>query len=291
MTQNPPREDLPTIGGIRQRTLESLGHRPCLWQCESTLAILKGGRDVVCISGTGSGKTLTFWMPLLFRDGGIQVVITPLNILGEQNRRQLQRLGISAIAINGDTATPENLQEIMDLKHRVVVVNPEIAFKDGGSFGRVWKNQAFTSKIISIIWDEGHCVNRATVKIIHRSNDRPNIYLTVQKIRHSLTSFKDLDFLIPQGWKPGERIPKFLVFFDNITESIKAAKALKARLPLQEQSKIKWFNSDDTPELREYLTEVFREQGEGPRVLYGLYCTDSFGMGVDIADIEIVVQW
>lgn len=213
----------------------------------------------------------------------------------------------------------------MDLKHRVVVVNPEVAFKDGGVFGRVWKDQAFTSKIISVIWDEGHCVstwgsfrseykdagklrhliphavpfvipsatlpddvreevfeilqvNRATVKIIRRSNDRPNIYLTVRKIRHSLASFRDLDFLIPSGWKAGDHLPKFLVFFDDIKESIRAAKALKSRLPLQEQSKIKWFNSDDTPELREYLTEVFREQGEEGKTVYGLYCTDSFGM-------------
>ncbi|KAJ3476192.1 hypothetical protein NLI96_g11327 [Meripilus lineatus] len=198
---------------------------------------------------------------------------------------------MSAIAISGDTATAENIQEIVDLKHRVVVVNPEVAFKDGGVFGRVWKDQAFTSKIISVIWDEGHCVNRATVKIIRRSNDRPNIYLTVRKIRHSLASFRDLDFLIPSGWKAGDHLPKFLVFFDDIKESIRAAKALKSRLPLQEQSKIKWFNSDDTPELREYLTEVFREQGEEGKTVYGLYCTDSFGMGIDIADIEIVVQW
>lgn len=164
------------------------------------------------------------------------------------------------MAITGQTATIENfqvsdcrliheeklslIQNIMDLRHRVVVVNPEEAFHEGGRFERLWKNSKFTSKIISVIWDEGHCisswgsfqqeykdagrlrylisraipfiitfatlpnsvrndvldilhVNRATVKVIHHSNDRPNVYLTVRRIKYSLASFEDLDFLIP----------------------------------------------------------------------------------------------
>lgn len=98
---------MPTIGEIRQKTLESFGRRACLWQCEATRAVVEGLRDVVCISGTGSGKTLTFWMPLLFREDGIQIIITPLNILGEQNRKQLEDLGISAVTITGESATAE----------------------------------------------------------------------------------------------------------------------------------------------------------------------------------------
>ncbi|KAJ7240892.1 hypothetical protein C8J57DRAFT_958654, partial [Mycena rebaudengoi] len=53
---------------------------------EAVEAILKRDGDVVCISATGSGKTLTFWLPLLFKPDGIQIVISPLNILRQQNR-------------------------------------------------------------------------------------------------------------------------------------------------------------------------------------------------------------
>ncbi len=105
----PPRE-VPSIAEIRERTLEKFGRRPCLWQCRATLAQLRGEKDIICISGTGSGKTLTFWMPLLFRPDGIQVVITPLNVLGSQNSQQLERLGISAVAMRGETATSKNFQ-------------------------------------------------------------------------------------------------------------------------------------------------------------------------------------
>ncbi|KAI0764454.1 hypothetical protein BC629DRAFT_1256452, partial [Irpex lacteus] len=78
---------------------------PCLWQAQVTQALLQGNKDVVVKSGTASGKTLTFWMPLLFSRTSIQVVITPLNLLGLQNERELVGRGIRAISISGDTAT------------------------------------------------------------------------------------------------------------------------------------------------------------------------------------------
>ncbi|KAI0331424.1 P-loop containing nucleoside triphosphate hydrolase protein, partial [Cubamyces sp. BRFM 1775] len=325
--------DLPSVDEIRQRTFACFGRRPCLWQCECALAQLRANEDIVCISGTGSGKTLCFWMPLLFRPDGIQIVITPLNILGGQNRSQLERLGIPAVAISSETATPENYQAIAASAFRVVIVSPELAFKSDGGFSRLWRNAPFVSKIISVVWDEAHCISswssfrpdygdagrlrailpkhvayllpsatlprhvlddvikklqlrRDRIRTLQRSNDRPNVYITVQKIAHSLTSFKDLDFLVPDNWEPGTRIPRFLVFFDNIEESVKAANVLHRRVPPAYRKNIVWFNSDNTPEFREYTTTGFQNHH-----LYGLYCTDAFGMGVDIPDVEVVVQW
>ena len=70
---------------------------------------MKRDRDVIIIAGTGMGKTLTFWMPLLFFPAGhIQVVITLLNILGKQNVELLEKVGMKAIFIGADTATSEN---------------------------------------------------------------------------------------------------------------------------------------------------------------------------------------
>ncbi|KAF9222188.1 hypothetical protein BS17DRAFT_636574, partial [Gyrodon lividus] len=62
---------------------------PCLWQLKVAEALLKGDQDVLCVAGTRMGKTLTFWMPLLFRVDGIQVIVTPLNMLGKQNAASL----------------------------------------------------------------------------------------------------------------------------------------------------------------------------------------------------------
>ena len=67
--------------------------------------------------GTGMGKTMTFWMPLLFRPQGIQLVVTPLNILGEQNTMILDRLGIEGIFISAATASEHNFQVSFDCFH------------------------------------------------------------------------------------------------------------------------------------------------------------------------------
>lgn len=110
------------------------------------------------------------------------------------------------------------------------------------------------------------------IRLIQQSNDRPNVYLTVRKIRHSLTGFKDLEFLIQDDWTPELHL-RFLVFFDRIEDSVQAAEMLRKRLPPDHREKVVWFNSDNTPNYRSDVTDEFRDHQ-----LYGLYCTDSFGM-------------
>ena len=72
-------KQLRSLSDIRSLTQSTFHHYPCLWQAKAVEAILKQDRDIIIVAGTGMGKTLTFWMPLLFFPAGyIQVVITPL---------------------------------------------------------------------------------------------------------------------------------------------------------------------------------------------------------------------
>lgn len=224
--------------------------------------------------------------------------------------------------------------------------------QDHGGFDKLWNSERFTSRLISVVWDEAHCISlwgdfrpeykeaarlrylipkgipfflaSATLPpvvlsdvlqilairadksvLIQRSNDRANIHIVVRKLRYSLTSFHDLAFLIPDNYKEGDPPPpKFLIFFDNITTSVAAAKYLQSRLPLEFRHVINWFNSDCSPELREELMEELRT-GK----IWGLCCTDSCGMvstvkrgiiviilttcvqGVDLPDVKIIIQW
>ena len=32
--------------------------------------------------------------------------------------------------------------------------------KENGGFEKLWKNEQFTSQIISLVWDEAHCVSK-----------------------------------------------------------------------------------------------------------------------------------
>ncbi|KAJ6598738.1 P-loop containing nucleoside triphosphate hydrolase protein, partial [Mycena sp. CBHHK59/15] len=128
-----------TFAEICAKAIKHVGYQPCLWQIRVVKAILKHDGDVVCIVATGSGKTLTFWLPLLLWPVGIQLVISPLNILGEQNLEQLAAMVRSAI---------------------IIVTNVEMLMKQDRGFEKLWKKPEFTHRLISIAWDEGHCVSR-----------------------------------------------------------------------------------------------------------------------------------
>jgi superfamily II DNA/RNA helicase len=90
---------------------------------------------------------------------------------------------------------------------------------------------------------------------------------------HPANSYLDLAFLIPENPPPGWKPPKFLIFFDDITESIAVANFLRNRLPPEYRDMIKWFNSDMSAQFRDVESAKLKA-GE----TWGLCCTDSFGM-------------
>lgn len=193
--------------------------------------------------------------------------------------------------------------------------------REGGGFEQLWKKDEFTARLISVVWDEAHCISMwktfrpeykdvgrlrhllphtpfylasATLpdeirhevmttlqipankcSVVQLSNDRPNIHLEVRKIRHQQSTFDDLDFLIPSRTEraSGEELPKFLIFFDDIKECVCAADHLRARLHPDEREKVHWFHAQMSQEFRDEDLAGF--QGSQ---LYGLTCTDSFGM-------------
>lgn len=203
----------------------------------------------------------------------------------------------------------------------MIVINPEVMMKPHGGFQDVLGDNSFASKLMGIIFDEGHCITKwgdfreeyralgrlrwllpntvfyvtsATLSksvladvcrvlhlrqdntvFFHRSNDRPNVFLGVHKMRYSASSFEDLDFLFA-GWKLGDPPPpKFLILFDSKAEAEAACKHLWERLPkeLKPEEKIKWFHAD--------MTDAFRND-EVDNIMsgdtWGLCATDSFGM-------------
>lgn len=78
---------------VRDLTLKHFNKRPCLFQIDVAIAIYCEQKDVVACAPTGSGKTLSFWIPLIMAqvDGlrKLMIVVTPLNLLGQQNVNKL----------------------------------------------------------------------------------------------------------------------------------------------------------------------------------------------------------
>ena len=83
---------------------------PSLIVLKVALAMLKGDKHVLSISRTGSGKTLTFWLPVILSYDGIVIVVLPLNVLAKQNLDQLTRAGINSVVVTGETASAEQFE-------------------------------------------------------------------------------------------------------------------------------------------------------------------------------------
>lgn len=110
--------------------------------------------------------------------------------------------------------------------------------------------------------------------VIRQSNDRPNVRLMVRRIQHTIASYYDLEFLVPDGWKSGDQQPpKFVIFFDKISEAVAAGLFLRARLPLVFRNKIKWFHSTMSTGFKEDEVENLQS-----KETWGICATDSFGM-------------
>ena len=91
---------------VQEKVKEVFGFAPCLWQIRVVRAVLNGD-DVITIARTGSGKSITYWIPVLFIKYGISVIVTPLKLLGSQFAGMLQNNGITAISVTAANATNE----------------------------------------------------------------------------------------------------------------------------------------------------------------------------------------
>lgn len=118
-------------------------------------------------------------------------------------------------------------------------------------------------------------LRRHQTKFIMHSNDRPDVYLTVREMKHAVSRFEDLAFLIPDGWRESDGPPpKFLVFFDSIQDTEAAVRYLRTRLPEKYAKKIRYFHATMTGEYRDEELEAYRDD-DGT---WGMAVTDAFGM-------------
>ncbi|KAG8699035.1 hypothetical protein FRC08_005541 [Ceratobasidium sp. 394] len=89
---------------LKEETHRSTGRTPFDWQLEMAVALCKG-QDVLCLSPTGSGKTLPFVMPCFVDPRTLVWIVSPLNYIEQQQARVFsEEWHLSAVAVNATTS-------------------------------------------------------------------------------------------------------------------------------------------------------------------------------------------
>ncbi|KAI0074175.1 P-loop containing nucleoside triphosphate hydrolase protein [Panus rudis PR-1116 ss-1] len=134
---------------------------------------------------------------------------------------------------------------------------------------------------------------KGTSRFINVGNDRPNVSMVVRSCEHPLNTYADLDFVIPTSINSADDIPKTWIYADNISTGTAIIEHLREVLQKQHPTLlpggdniVRPFNAVMSLKYRRVAMDAFRKGDV--RIMV---CTDAAGMGCDIPDIDIVVQW
>lgn len=126
-------------------------------------------------------------------------------------------------------------------------------------------------------WDivrklEIHPTNHTFINV---GNDRPNVTQVVRAIQHSITSYADLDFVIPTATSSITDVPKTMLYTDDIKEGARIIDHLNAQVPdhLRHLGLVRPYNAVMSRKYRKDSMRLFRAG-----VIRVLVCTDAAGM-------------
>ena len=126
--------------GIQREIIESIGK----------------GKDTLGLMPTGGGKSVTFQVPALCREG-ICIVITPLIALMKDQVRNLRRRGIKAAAIYSGLTHSEiivTLENCIFGNYKFLYVSPERLESE------IFQTKVRHMKVSFITVDEAHCISQ-----------------------------------------------------------------------------------------------------------------------------------
>ena len=121
-------------------------------------AVLEG-RDALAVLPTGGGKSLCYQLPALIRDG-LVVVISPLVALMEDQVLQLQRRGIAAACLHAGLPPERRMQALAKLRDeslRLLYLAPERL--QGEATRQMLESHAAEGRLVALAVDEAHCIS------------------------------------------------------------------------------------------------------------------------------------
>ncbi|KAG8707114.1 hypothetical protein FRC08_000685 [Ceratobasidium sp. 394] len=133
----------------------------------------------------------------------------------------------------------------------------------------------------------GFLSSGANYMCLDEGNTRPNISVASLPMRHPIDSFRDADFIIPPNIHRAEDIEKTFVYCDDKDTIYSMVDHLRDRLPPAiSPGVIRPFTASQSSKYREDAMAAFVAG-----VVRVLVCTEAAGMGCDISDVGLTVQW
>jgi ATP-dependent DNA helicase RecQ len=279
---------------------------------EEIIQSVLDGRDTLALLPTGGGKSITFQVPAMARDG-LCLVITPLISLMQDQVENLKKRGIRAAAIHSGMYSAEIDSALNNCRYgdnKLLYVSPERLTTDK------MRDALKRIKVNLVAVDESHCVSQWGYDF------RPP-YLRIAEIREllpavpflALTATATTDVVIDIQSKLHLRSPNiFRKSFErkNITyfvfkEEDKRRRILNIIRKVKGCGIIYVKNRRHTKEIAEYLTRqgitatgyhagmdpkerVKSQQAWMKETRQVIVATNAFGMGIDKPNVRFVIH-
>ena len=286
----------PDFRGIQREIIESIG----------------AGKDTLGLMPTGGGKSLTFQVPALAQEG-VCIVITPLIALMKDQVEHLRHKGITAAAIYSGMsrdAIVTTLENCIFGGVKLLYISPERISSD------IFQIKLKHMKVSFITVDEAHCISQwgydfrpsylqiavirklvpnvpilaltatATPDVIDDIQER--LGFTEKNVFRMSFERKNLVYVVRQAEdKEAEMvhilqsIPKTAIVY---CRSRKRTKEI-AQLLMQYGISATWYHAGLEPAVKDQRQSEW--QHDKVRVIVA---TNAFGMGIDKADVRVVIH-
>nr|WP_254977612.1 RecQ family ATP-dependent DNA helicase [Cyanobium sp. ATX 6A2] len=286
------------------------GQRPVV---EALLA----GRDCLAVWPTGAGKSLCFQLPALIREG-LVLVISPLVALMQDQVDQLQRRGIPAACLHRGLGSAERLQllrRIRERRLRLLYLAPERLQAEASR--QLLDDLLADGCLVALAVDEAHCISAwghdfrpdyrrlgqlrqlcpgvplVALSATAAPRVRADIIRLLQLRRPliQVRSARRANLHYAMRSRPADPLPEVLDAIGRSRGAVliyararRSVEAWAARLQAAGVPAITYHAGMD-PGLRQQALAHFQSQ---PRPV--LVATVAFGMGVDRADVGLVLH-
>ena len=299
---------------------EVFGHEDFRPGQRAAVEAVLGGRDTVVLLPTGSGKSLCFQVPavVLARGGqGTTVVISPLIALMHDQVRALQELGIAAEALNSTLNPTEQRQVLRSFANgelELLYVSPERAAQHG------FRQTLEQSAVALLAIDEAHCVSQwghdfrpeyMRLHELRRRADCPLIALTATATRRVLDEL-ETELLMRETLRIEGGFARENLRFEVHALATDAARLAKLQAALSEAGDGRCIVYCSTRKKTQRVAKALSQAGWGAGYYHAgrtklarsraeaafasgkkpiLVATNAFGMGVDFADVRLLVHF